>query len=272
MAKIMRYVISLIILAALIIPLSASGQVTIQSPTHSALSDPLAPPRPEPLRVAHDAGYWPFSFKDKSSYVGFDLELWAALATEMDVEYELVPMYFKDIIPALESGQINVAIAAIPVTQQRSELVSFSIPYYRNGLQVLCRKGEEITKIEDLKNKTVALEKGSLAEDYANEHLSIKKIQFCSYHEEMFFELLAGRVDAIIADYSILRAYLTITQNPNLVIAPPFLRAHNLAIALPKDSPHIKDLNKALQTYRTSQEYKNLCQKWFGETPNLNAK
>lgn len=241
-------------------------------PATSALSDPLAPPKPEPLRVVHDVNYWPFSFKDKNEYTGFDVELWLEISKHLEQEYTFKPMPFQDIIPALEAGTVDIAIAAIPVTSSRNERVEFTIPYFKSGLRVLCRKGQEVKNINDLKEKKVALEPNSLAEDFAKEELDPKNLRYCSYHEEMFFELLTGNVDVVLAEYSLLRAYLTLTKNPDLTFAEPWFKPYNIAIALPKNSPHHKTLNRALQNFRASQAYRDLCLKWFGEVPVFSGK
>ena len=81
----------------------------------------------------------------------------------------------------------------------------------------------------------------------------------------MFFKLLAGDVDAILADYSLLGAYLNITRNPDLIISAPLTKPYYLAIAMPKESPLQPQLNKALQSYRSGGRYKELALKWFGE-------
>ena len=173
---------------------------------------------------------------------------------------------------AFAADRAAVAIAAIPVTSSRSERVDFTIPYFKSGLRVLCHKGQEIKSLDELKNKKVALERNSLAADFAKDELDAKNLRYCSYHEEMFFELLAGNVDVVLAEQSLLMAYLTVTKNPDLIIADIAIKPYNIAIATPKNSVHHKALNKALQNFRTSQAYKDLCLKWFGEVPVFNAK
>jgi len=275
---------------------SETGQCQTQQPplpprpVHSALSDPLAPPRPEPLRVAHDEGLWPFSFKDKAQYAGFELELWAKVAEGMGVEYELIPMEFSAIIPALENEEIDVAIAAIPVTAVRQEKVQFSIPYFRTGLVGLCRDDDE-TKIDpepdkdsakpknskDKKAKTkspfeaklVAVQKNSAAADFAAKNMPAASIKVCNYQEEMFFELLAKNVDAVFAEQNLIDAYLKVSGSDNLVKCSEVYSAHNIAIAVPKSSVHLKELNRSLQSFRSSEEFKELSQKWFGMAPNF---
>lgn len=50
------------------------------------------------LVVATDTAFVPFEFKQGDKYVGFDVDLWAAVAKELKLDYELKPMDFSGII------------------------------------------------------------------------------------------------------------------------------------------------------------------------------
>ena len=60
-------------------------------------------PRIKKLVVATDTAFVPFEFKQGDKYVGFDVDLWAAIAKELKLDYELKPMDFSGIIPALQT-------------------------------------------------------------------------------------------------------------------------------------------------------------------------
>ena len=47
------------------------------------------------LVVATDTAFVPFEFKQGDKYVGFDVDLWAAIAKELKLDYELKPMDFS---------------------------------------------------------------------------------------------------------------------------------------------------------------------------------
>jgi glutamine transport system substrate-binding protein len=56
--------------------------------------------------VATDTNFKPFSFKSAEGvYTGFDVEFWAAIAKEMNIDYKLQPMDFNGIIPGGQSRQ-----------------------------------------------------------------------------------------------------------------------------------------------------------------------
>lgn len=50
------------------------------------------------LVVATDTAFVPFEFKQGDKYVGFDVDLWAAIAKELKLDYTLKPMDFSGII------------------------------------------------------------------------------------------------------------------------------------------------------------------------------
>lgn len=55
------------------------------------------------LVVATDTAFVPFEFKQGDKYVGFDVDLWDAIAKELKLDYTLKPMDFSGIIPALQT-------------------------------------------------------------------------------------------------------------------------------------------------------------------------
>ena len=66
----------------------------------------------ETLVVGCDHSFKPFVFKDKDGkLVGFDIDLWDAIAKELGLAYELKPMNFDALIPALIEKKIDVALA-----------------------------------------------------------------------------------------------------------------------------------------------------------------
>lgn len=110
------------------------------------------------LIVATDTAFVPFEFKQGDKYVGFDIDLWDAVAKEMKVSYELKPMDFGGIIPALQTHNIDLALAGITITPERKKAIDFSDGYYNSGLMVMVKSNNDAIKsVADLKGKTVAV-------------------------------------------------------------------------------------------------------------------
>ncbi|VFS62631.1 Glutamine-binding periplasmic protein precursor [Kluyvera cryocrescens] len=61
----------------------------------------------------------------------FDVDLWAAIAKELKLDYTLKPMDFSGIIPALQTKNVDLALAGITITEERKKAVDFSDGYYK---------------------------------------------------------------------------------------------------------------------------------------------
>lgn len=80
----------------------------------------------------------PFSFEKDGRRAGYAAELWAQLAREMKLDYEVqVVGSAQEIIDALQNKAADVGVGAISVTSKREEVIDFSQPFYESGLQVL---------------------------------------------------------------------------------------------------------------------------------------
>src|SRR5690606_30038424 len=119
------------------------------------------------LIVATDTAFVPFEFKQGSTYTGFDIDLWAAIAKELNLKYKLQPMDFNGIIPGLQTKNIDVALAGITIRDDRKQVIDFSDPYYESGLAILVAANEDAIKsAKDLAGKSVAVKTGTATVDF----------------------------------------------------------------------------------------------------------
>ena len=82
------------------------------------------------LIVGTEAQYAPYEFKDMSAnIVGCDMFLASEIAEALGVDLEIVDMAFDGIIPAVQSGQVDIGLAAFTNTPERSEVIDFSSIY-----------------------------------------------------------------------------------------------------------------------------------------------
>lgn len=82
------------------------------------------------LRVGMDLQYPPFETVDaENNPEGISVDIAMALGEYLGREVEIVNTDFAAIIPALESGEIDIAIASMSITEEREKRVDFSNPY-----------------------------------------------------------------------------------------------------------------------------------------------
>ena len=112
-----------------------------ESPVTSVIDKQIITPT---LQVATKR-FEPLVSYENNEYIGFSIDLWDAIAREMNTEYNL---YGVDSIEALlqevKRHTSDVAIAGITITAQREETLDFSYPYYESGLQILVNNGDRV--------------------------------------------------------------------------------------------------------------------------------
>ena len=62
--------------------------------------------------------------------IGLEIDLARALADAMEVGLRLQPIAFKDLLPALEAGKVDMVLSGMTITAKRNSKVAFVGPYY----------------------------------------------------------------------------------------------------------------------------------------------
>ena len=106
---------------------------------HSPAAQGAAGLQNAPLRVVVKS-LTPFVMIDDGSYTGFSIDLWQEIASRMGVEYEYsVVDNVSEQINAVNQGAGDLAITGISITKTREEMIDFTQPYFRAGLQLLTK-------------------------------------------------------------------------------------------------------------------------------------
>ena len=221
------------------------------------------------LVVATDTNFPPFEFKDPETgqHVGFDVELWAAIAKEAGLDYELQPMAFKGIVPGLQSSQLDVGIAGMSITDERKLVIDFSDGYYDSGLLILVPKDSPIKGLADLAGKTVATKTGTTSVDFLKEKSPETKLTLFPNDNAMFMELMTGGAEAVMFDKPVVESFLSKSGADKVAIVGDLYSGQPYGIGFPKGSPIVAKVNAALATLKANGEYAKIYKKWFGVAP-----
>lgn len=220
------------------------------------------------LVVATDTAFVPFEFKQDGEYTGFDIEMWAAIAEELGADYELRPMDFAGIIPALQTGQVDVALAGITIKPSRQEVIDFSDGYYDSGFRMMVAADSAIAGWDDLAGKTLAVKTGTSASDWAEENLPDTELRKFPNIDNAYLELRTGRVDAAMHDTPNVLYYVATAGNGQVKAVGDQQMAHQYGIGFPKGSELVGPVNAALAKMREDGRYDAIYKKWFGEAPS----
>ncbi|SIT31478.1 glutamine ABC transporter substrate-binding protein GlnH [Achromobacter sp. MFA1 R4] len=220
------------------------------------------------LVVATDTAFVPFEFKQGNTYTGFDVDLWAAIAKELNLKYKLQPMDFAGIIPGLQTKNIDAALAGITIRDDRKKVIDFSDPYYESGLAILV--GEKNTDIKDaasLAGKTVAVKTGTATVDFLRSQVPDAKLKLFPNIDNAYLELATGRVDAAVHDTPNVQYYANTAGKGRVKVVGSVKSGDFYGIAFPKGSPLVPEVNKALATLKANGQYDAIYTKWFGKKP-----
>ena len=220
------------------------------------------------LIVATDTAFVPFEFKQGSTYTGFDIDLWAAIAKELDLKYKLQPMDFNGIIPGLQTKNIDVALAGITIRDDRKQVIDFSDPYYESGLAILvANDNSDIKSAKDLAGKSVALKTGTATVDFMKKEVPDAKLRLFPNIDNAYLELATGRVDAAVHDTPNVQYYANTAGKGRVKVVGTVKSGDFYGIAFPKGSDLVAKVNQALATLKSSGQYDEIYTKWFGKQP-----
>lgn len=84
---------------------------------------------PDTLRVGY-ASAPPFVIERDGELEGISVWLWERCAKELQLEYELVPMLFSDMLDAVETGDIDISINPLTISSDRMNNIAFTNSFY----------------------------------------------------------------------------------------------------------------------------------------------
>ena len=225
------------------------------------------PAEKKELIVGTEPSFAPFEFPDKKSgeITGFDMELIKAMGKKAGFAKVTVKgMGFDALIPALEAGNIDVAIAGMSCSDARKQKVYFTDPYYESGLATLVRKDNTTIKsLNDLKGKTIAVQLGTTGAEAAGK-IEGATVKTFDTSDTACLELKNGGADAVISDLPVLQYFLKQGGGEYAKMVGEPTKGDMYGIATAKKNKDLADkLNKALADLKKSGEYQKIYDKWF---------
>lgn len=197
----------------------------------------------------------PFGYIDKDgNYQGYDVYFAERLAKDLGVKAEYISLEPANRVEYAKTGKVDIVLANFTVTKERAEQVDFALPYMKVALGVVSPKKDNITSIDQLKDKLLIVAKGTTAETYfAKHHPEVKLLKFDQY-TETFNALLDGRGAAFSTDNTEVLAWAM--KNPDFKVGITSLGD------LDTIAPAVQKGNKELLAY-INDEIKKLGEENF---------
>ncbi|MBY0500738.1 MAG: transporter substrate-binding domain-containing protein [Alphaproteobacteria bacterium] len=220
----------------------------------------------KPLIVMTSPDNPPFEFKDTAQggdkVIGFDMDVVQKLSERLGRPIQIVETDFSTIIPALQSGRADMALAAFTATDERRKSVDFSDPYYTYKLALLVPENSTISSEKDLGGKKIGAQLGSSHEILAQKWIKeVPGLSVVSLNKigELVQELKNGRIEAIVIEDTMAHKIVTSTGGlKTVVLTTP---GEAFSIAFPKGSPLVQPTNDALKTMKGDID--QISEKWI---------
>lgn len=210
------------------------------------------------LEVATEPYFAPNEFIDPSKqgdeqYVGSDIELAHLIADELGVELRIVPLEFSAVQTGVTEGKYDMAISALAYTPARAEAMELSNGYrfdneaIQYGLMVRDEDLEDIKSAQDLADRVVVCQSGSLQEMFAKDQISAcRELKRVSATTDGFLMVQEGKADAVVTEKTTAQLYIDANSGCKMSVVPDFSFAvdestEGTRIGMPKGETELRD-------------------------------
>jgi polar amino acid transport system substrate-binding protein len=213
--------------------------------------------------VGTEAQFPPFEIvNSQGNIVGFDIDLLNAIAEDQGFKVKYVDQDFAGLIPALQTGNIDIIASGMTITDERAKQVNFSEPYITAGLALAVTVDkEDIKSVDDLKGKTVAVQTGSTGFMKAEELKKagiIADIKDFPHVNEAIEELKIGGADAMINDLPVTNAFIAAQPGVIKIVGEP-LNSESYGFAVRSGNKEILNkINTGLKNVKSNGTYDKL--------------
>jgi polar amino acid transport system substrate-binding protein len=223
------------------------------------------------LRVGVSGDMPPMNLLTKEDKViGMDVDLATMIAEAMGVKLNLQRIDFRGLLPALESGSIDMIVSNMTMTPDRNLKAAFVGPYFTSGKAFLTKRSSiaQAKGLPDINSPqfTFVALKGSTSEAVIRKGAPQAKLLAAGTQNEAIQMVIDGKADAMIADYPI--CVVAVYRNPAAglvsVVAP--ITYEPIGIAVPKGDPHLLNwLGNFLHSLEKAGYMNDLKEKWFAQ-------
>ena len=254
---------------ALVLSSCGASEIKTAPPTASVSHTTAHPVTSQSaLRVGIAPNYPPIAFKQQDRLTGLEVDCARGLEVELGRQVVLVELDWEALVPALESGQIDVIMSGMSITEARARRVRFVSYYLRVGQMAMFRKADQLPlsspTLLTLTRGRVGFVAGTTGAAYVQGHLPQAQYVPLGSTDEGLQALRAGEIDVFVHDA--VTAWRLGDNEANDTVMSSFspLTEEYLAWAVrtTDDALH-RDLEAVLERWRRSGRLQELFQKWL---------
>ncbi|MDR1628489.1 MAG: ABC transporter permease subunit [Oscillospiraceae bacterium] len=218
--------------------------------------------------IGLDVNVPPMGFlSENNEIVGFDIDLAKEVFSGKKVIFQPIDWDAKEL--EINSGKIDVIWNGMSKTPQREQSMLLTKPYMKNRQIIIVNKNSTIENLEDLKNKSVCVQKGSTGADAFKNHEISSQVRNIIELENMvncLNEIEKFTSDVTVVDEVVAKYYLNEKGLAgNFKVLNQEISTEDYVIAVKKNNEELKnEIENGLSAMKESGKAKEISQKWFG--------
>lgn len=207
--------------------------------------------------------FYPFGYINNGDISGFDYDMMNEIAKASNFKVKFYGMKLNELLESLNTGKIDVIIAAMSVTEDRKKTMDFSKTYYISEQVILVKNdNEDITKIDDLIGKNVGVVKDTTGNTIMS-NMNGVNVEVFDVGGSGVLALKIERIDAFVFDRDPCLNYLKYSDDIKMIEIENSIK-EEYAIAVRKnDKDLLNKINYGLSTIMTNGVYEQLINKNF---------
>ena len=210
------------------------------------------------VRMGTEGAYPPYNFLNDAGEVdGFERELGDELCVRAELTCEWVTNEWDSIIPNLVSGNYDVIMAGMSITDERDEVIDFSDPYTQPDPSAFLGLSDSA----DLTSGVIAAQAGTIQASYVASS-GAQLLEFAT-PEEAVAAVRDGVADAVLAD----KAYLlpiAEAEGDLSFVGEDVLIGGGIGLGIRETDTELRDkFSAAIQSMKDDGSLNALIEKWL---------
>jgi len=219
--------------------------------------------------VASENAYPPFNFIDEETgeLDGWDFDTLGEICARLNCGLEYIETGWEGMIIAVSNGEFDMAAGGITITEERKELVAFSIGYIDINQRLMVRIGEDrFADAEEFVAGDYVIGVQVATTNYiaATELVSEERIVGYDSFGFAVQALISGDVDAVVIDDVAGQGYVGVNAE-DIKLLPDLLTQEQLGFIYPLDSDLVEPINAALSSMMQDGTLAAINAKWMSD-------
>ncbi len=221
------------------------------------------------LRVGISTNAPPLVYKAGNKLQGLEIDFAIQLGNYLGKEVTFLELPWKDQIPSLEEGKIDIIMSGMTITKKRSYRVSFAEPYFRSGQILLVRSNQArkySTGIYSIMGNSpaIAVIENTIGDYFITKTINRPNLFRFKTSKSAVKALIDEKIDVFVHDAPIIVHYAAMEEQNRITPILEMATEEYLAWAVNKsDSTLLQQANAFIKEKRNNGELDTTINKWI---------